>query len=67
MMKERSRVKLTREVRERLHGAGRIFEQPYIGSVNQPTKERSLRHCVYTEPVSEVYDVRRVRMVPNLL
>ena len=28
------------DLRLRLHGAGRIFGRPYIGSVKQPTKEK---------------------------
>ena len=55
-----------RFLRLRLHGAGRIFERPNIRSVKQLTKKRSLRHCVHTGPVSQVYDMRRVRIVPNL-
>ena len=50
----------------RLQGADRIFERPNIRSVKQPTKKRSLRHCVHTGPVSQVYDMCRVRIVPEL-
>ena len=44
-------------LRLRLHGAGRIFGRPQLGSVKQPTRKRSLRHCVYMGPVSEVNDM----------
>ena len=54
-------------LRLRLNRAGRILERPNIRSVKQPTKKEALRHCVYTGPVSQVHDMRRVRIVPNLL
>ena len=34
--------------------------------VNNRPKQRSLRHCIHTGPVSQVHDMRRVRIVPNL-
>ena len=38
-----------------------------LGRLKQPAKKKSLKNCVHSGPVSQVHDMRRVRMVPNLL
>jgi len=37
-----------------------------LGRLSSRPKTRSLRHCVHTGPVSQVLDMRIVRIVPNL-
>ena len=48
-------------------GPAEYLSGQILDRLSSRPKRRSLRHCVYTGPVSRVHDMRRVRIVPNLL
>ena len=47
-------------------GPAKYLSGQILGRLSSRPKKRSLRHCVHTGPVSQVHDMRIVRIVPNL-